>query len=139
VARVIELPVQGVPLSVFGELSEDDVLFVDSTHVVRTGSDVNYEILEILPRVAPGVLVHFHDIFFPFEYPSEWVRGRHVFWTEQYLLQSFLAFNSEFQIFWASRYMQSKYTEQIAEVMRVTNLQPSSLWIRRRVPVTVKE
>ncbi|MFI5047353.1 MAG: class I SAM-dependent methyltransferase, partial [Acidimicrobiia bacterium] len=66
-------PVQQVPLSMFTSLGDGDVLVIDSTHVSRVGSDVNYEIFEVLPALQPGVYVHFHDIFYPFEYPLQWV------------------------------------------------------------------
>jgi predicted O-methyltransferase YrrM len=92
------VPVQEVPLDLFTTLSENDVLFIDSSHVAKTGSDVNHLFLNVLPALAPGVVVHVHDIFLPDDYPADWVRERHRFWNEQYLLHAFLAFNSEWRV-----------------------------------------
>ena len=95
--RIVMTPVQQVPLELFDELDEGDVLFVDSTHVSKVGSDVNRLLFDVLPRLKAGVLVHFHDIFYPFEYPREWIyRGRA--WNENYLLRAFLAFNGRFAV-----------------------------------------
>ena len=75
-------------MSLFETLEADDVLFIDSSHVVKTGSDTNWEYLEILPRLAPGVVVHIHDIFLPRDYPKKWVMEGWG-WNEQYLVQPF--------------------------------------------------
>jgi hypothetical protein len=90
ISAFIEKPVQEVPLTEFDKLRQGDVLFVDSTHVSKIGSDVNFLILEVLPRLREGVLVHFHDIFIPFEYPREWLVERNIFWNEQYLVLAYL-------------------------------------------------
>src|SRR5690606_25350779 len=76
--------VQNVPLGRFEALEANDILFLDSSHVMKIGSDVQYEFFEIIPRLRPGVLVHFHDIFLPREYPREWVVDDQRFWNEQY-------------------------------------------------------
>lgn len=95
--ELLELPVQDVPLARFRELAANDVLFVDSTHVAKTGSDVLYLLFEVLPCLAPGVLVHFHDVIYPFEYPRDWVlEGRA--WNEAYFLRAFLQYNSAFRV-----------------------------------------
>jgi hypothetical protein len=94
-------------------LEDGDILFIDTSHVVKTGGDVNYIYLEILPRLKNGVIIHIHDIFFPCEYPKWWVVNRLLFWNEQYLLQAFLAFNSHFQILFANKFMDLKYFEDI--------------------------
>jgi len=98
---------------VFDELGAGDVLFVDSGHTVRIGGDVNYLFLEVIPRLAPGVLVHLHDIPLPWDYPAAYATGRELrfFWTESYLLQAFLAFNSAFEVMLAMRYLM---TEEVA-------------------------
>ena len=94
---VFEATLQSVPLSIFQSLGPGDVLFIDSTHVTKCGSDVNRAIFEILPALAPGVFIHFHDVFYPFEYPDAWVReGRG--WNEAYLLRAFLEYNRAFEI-----------------------------------------
>ena len=87
-----------VRMDVFAALDPGDVLFVDTTHTVKTGGDVNRVILDVLPTLRPGVWVHFHDIFLPYEYPREWVLEKHLYWAEQYLLQAFLAFNRAFEV-----------------------------------------
>ena len=105
--RLLAKPVQQVPLSVFESLGAGDILFIDSSHVVSIGNDVIYEYLEILPRLQPGVIIHAHDIFLPSDYPRSTVVESFCFWSEQYLLQAFLAFNSSFEVLWASSAMQA--------------------------------
>lgn len=137
-------PLRHLPLDTFHRLAEGDILFVDSSHVLAIGSDVQYEVLELLPRLAPGVLVHVHDIFLPHEYPRDWVLGpEHRFWNEQYLLQAFLAFNRGYEVAWAGSWMHARHPDlleaSIASYDRTTR-RPGSLWIRRvadneRLPV----
>ena len=82
----IEERAERLPLGTFDALDRSDILFIDSSHVVRSGGDVVFAILEVLPRLRPGVAVHFHDIFLPSDYPPEWIIRLHRFWSEQYLL-----------------------------------------------------
>ncbi len=89
---------QDVPLEVFTALEDGDVLFVDTTHTVKLDSDVNRIVLDVLPALAPGVLVHVHDIFLPYEYPRRWHEESGFHWAEQYLLQAFLAGNPGFEV-----------------------------------------
>jgi hypothetical protein len=101
---IIPSRLQDVDLSVFETLQANDILFIDSTHVSKINSDVNYIFFEILPRLSSGVHVHFHDIFFPFEYPKEWVyEGRA--WNEAYLLRAFLQYNSAFRVMLMNTFM----------------------------------
>src|SRR5579863_6195711 len=79
---LLQRPLEEVDLALFQELGENDVLFVDSNHVVKCGGDVNRIYLEILPRLRAGVVIHVHDIFLPDEYPRQWLLEEHVFWTE---------------------------------------------------------
>jgi hypothetical protein len=104
--RVIASRVQDVPLNEFTSLAPGDILFIDSSHVVSTGSDVIREYLEILPRLQSGVIVHIHDIFLPADYPRDMVIKNLTFWSEQYLLQAFLTFNPAFEVLWSSSAMQ---------------------------------
>lgn len=90
--------VQNIDPQLFEELKKDDILFVDSSHVFKTGSDVEYEFLKIYPRLATGVHVHIHDIFTPRDYPPQWNSKFYRFWNEQYFLEVFLAFNSRFKV-----------------------------------------
>lgn len=90
VTRWIDKPVQAADLAIFRALGAGDFLFIDSSHVVAYGSDTVHEILSILPVLAPGVIVHFHDIFLPYDYPSEWLTRSRFFWAEQYMLAAWL-------------------------------------------------
>ena len=96
--KLIVQPVQEVPLALFEDLGEGDVLFIDSSHVLKIGSDVQYLFLEVLPRLPKGVIVHVHDIFLPWEYPQEWVMREERFWNEAYLLQAFLTDNRRVEV-----------------------------------------
>ena len=113
--QLIEGPVQQVQLDLFRTLRANDVLFIDSSHVVSVDSDVLFECLRILPELAPGVLVHFHDVFTPFDYPRKFVMTNLCFWSEQYLLEAFLSFNSAFRVVWAASAMQKQCSELLRE------------------------
>ena len=110
---LIEKKVEDIDLEFFSQLESGDVLFIDSSHTVKIGGDVNYLFLEVLPRLKPGVIVHVHDIFLPFEYRRDWVMEEFRFWTEQYLLQAFLTFNSEFEVLMANSYLAHGYLEDL--------------------------
>ncbi len=94
---IINSDLQQVPKDIFQELNSKDILFIDSTHVSKVGSDVNYLFFEILPKLKPGVIIHFHDIFYPFEYLQEWIEEGRA-WNEIYLLRAFLQYNPCFKI-----------------------------------------
>jgi hypothetical protein len=133
-SRLIEKKVQDVPISEFTRLHENDILFIDSSHVITIGGDVQYEYLEIIPRLEKGVLIHVHDVFFPAEYPKEWVMEKLRFWNEQYILQAFLAFNESFKILFAGSFMHLNYPEKLEKVFAAYNHNvdwPHSLWMRR--------
>lgn len=133
-SRLVDRKVQDVPLREFQLLEANDILFIDSSHVLKIGSDVQYEYLEIVPRLRPGVLAHVHDIFFPLEYPKDCVLGSRRFWTEQYLVQAFLAFNEHFEILWAGNYMHVKHPEALEQAFSSygrAGRWPGSLWFRR--------
>jgi predicted O-methyltransferase YrrM len=122
-----------VPLERFDELQSGDVLFVDTTHTVKTGSEVNRIVLEVLPRLAPGVHVHFHDIFLPYEYPREYLADQWWFWAEQYLLQAFLACNDHFEVTLATNALATDHADRVAAVVPsfTPGIQPGAFWIRR--------
>lgn len=133
--RLIERRVQDVPWVDIGEIESRDILFIDSSHVVSVGSDVEYEFRELIPRVSPGAYVHVHDIFTPQEYPREWVYGRRMYWNEQYLLENFLAFNAEFVPVWAGNSMRVHHPDVLAKhfpAFRPDATIPGSFWFRRR-------
>jgi hypothetical protein len=130
--KVIERAVQEVGLEPFLALEAGDILFIDSSHVVKFGSDVHFLLGEVLPRLAPGVYVHFHDVMHPFEYPLEWIRqGRN--WNEAYFLRSFLAFNSAFTIELFASYVWAVAPDRAARLLPAAAASPgSSLWLLRR-------
>lgn len=113
--ELMEKPVQQVPLDLFRTLQHNDILFIDSSHVVSMDSDVLYEVLRILPEIAPGVLIHFHDIFTPLDYPEKFVMTNLCFWGEQYMLEAFLSFNCAFRVVWASSAMQQFHPEVLRQ------------------------
>lgn len=130
---VIAEPIQTVDLTVFDDLEENDVLFIDSTHVSKLGSDVNREFFDILPRLKPGVLVHIHDIAWPFEYPAEWIEEGRA-WNENYLVRAFLAYNSAFEIVLFTAYLHThpEAAVWLEREMPLTRNNPGGqLWIRR--------
>jgi predicted O-methyltransferase YrrM len=130
--RIIEQPVQKVPLEVFDALESGDILFIDSSHVSKIGSDVNRLVFEVLPRVRPGVLVHFHDIGWPFEYPREWIYGGRA-WNEAYVLRAFLMFNPAFEILLFNHYLSLFHGEAVAARLPLWGEKAGgSLWLRRR-------
>lgn len=129
--KVIENDIQIIPLGLFEKLEAGDILFVDSTHVSKTGSDVNYILFEILPALQKGVLVHFHDIFYPFEYPKEWVfRGFN--WNEDYILRAFLMYNDKFQIRLFSEYIHRHHKHGFAQMPLTYNNFGGNLWIEKQ-------
>jgi hypothetical protein len=126
--EVIAAPVQNVPLATFTSLESGDVLFIDSTHVAKAGSDVVWLFLHVLPRLASGVMVHVHDVFWPFEYPSEWLReGRD--WNEDYLLNAFLCHNDAWRIELFSSWLWQHRPELVPLDLRAQK--PGSFWLRR--------
>jgi hypothetical protein len=94
IARLLEREVQDVELEAFRRLGAGDVLFIDSSHVAKTGSDVNYLYFDVIPALAPGVHVHVHDVFLPNDYPVDWVLDHNRSWNEQYVLRALLMYAS---------------------------------------------
>jgi predicted O-methyltransferase YrrM len=125
--KIIESRVEAVPLDVFSSLAENDILFIDSSHTVRVGGDVVFEINEILPRLKKGVVVHIHDIALPLNYPRDKVVEHLGFWAEQYLLQAFLAFNPKFRVLWCFSYVQAYKRELLQK--HFPDYQPSKDWM----------
>lgn len=132
---IISNPLENFDWNFFGQLERNDILFIDSSHVIRIGGDVLDIILEILPRLRKGVLIHIHDIFLPEHYPDLWVLGEKRFWTEQYLLHAFLAFNKEFSILWPGAYMRLNFGQKCEEAFpsfRCNQTWMGSFWLLRR-------
>lgn len=134
-----ETLVQSLPLSFFATLAANDILFIDSSHVLKLGSDVAFLLLDVLPRLAPGVLVHVHDIATPFEYPPAWYEEGRA-WNEAPALRAFLAFNRAYEILFFCDYLVRFQREALAAHMPRALRQPraladgnasASLWLRR--------
>jgi predicted O-methyltransferase YrrM len=129
--QIIVKGIQAVNLEIFEELEENDILFIDSSHVVKTGSDVNQILFEILPRLKRGVLIHFHDIFYPFEYPKEWVYGGRN-WNEDYFLKAFLMYNSEFEIKLFSHYIHQHHQKAFKKMPLAYKNTGGNLWLLKK-------
>lgn len=136
--HLIRKPVQEISLDFFELLEAGDILFIDSTHALKSGGDVWYEYCEIFPRLKSGVYVHIHDISLPKPYPRVYFENN-LFWNEQYVLQTFLTYNSKFEVVWAGNYMLCKYPEKITsaftpeyDLMRskYPSSEPTSFWMR---------
>ncbi|MBA2743875.1 MAG: hypothetical protein H0U43_06130 [Chthoniobacterales bacterium] len=123
---------QEVDTSVFMSLQSNDILLIDSTHVSKLGSDVNYIFFEILPKLETGVCVHIHDIFWPFEYPPDWIdQGRA--WNEAYLLRALLQHSSRFDILYFSDFMFLQNEKSIKEqAPLLTRNSGAHVWLRVR-------
>jgi predicted O-methyltransferase YrrM len=135
-ARLERIGAQDVPLETFERLEAGDVLFVDTTHTVKIGSDVNHIVLEILPRLAPGVVVHLHDIFLPYEYPRVWLEDYGLYWAEQYLVQAFLAFNSGYEVLASVFALKRDRPAEMAALLPPGDWEGlgAALWLRRTSP-----
>lgn len=129
--NLVVAKVQDVDLSLF---DDTDILFIDSSHVSKIGSDVNHEMFEILPRMKRGSLIHWHDIVIPTNYWRDWTESGTQFWNESYLLHAFLMFNSEFRVLWAARWFKLEQPDRLAAALPF--LKPAhrltSFWVERR-------
>ncbi|MCB9458538.1 MAG: class I SAM-dependent methyltransferase [Anaerolineaceae bacterium] len=124
--------VQDVDRSVFANLKPGDFLFIDTSHVVKMGSEVLYLYFEILPSIPEGVIVHIHDIFFPLEYPKSFVLTDRHFWNEQYLVQAFLMYNDSFKVLYGNSYMSHYHMQDVKNTFPNANRwHGGSLWLRR--------
>jgi predicted O-methyltransferase YrrM len=133
--NVVRKPVELIDTSLFGQLDENDILFIDSSHMIRPQGDVLFEYFEILPILKSGVLIHIHDIFTPKDYLDEWIQSV-CFWNEQYLLEAFLSYNSEFKIIGALNFLKHHHPDDLTAACPVLREQlesrePGSFWLRR--------
>jgi predicted O-methyltransferase YrrM len=130
--RVEELDVQ-----TFATLGANDILFIDSSHVLRPGGDVRYLYGRVVPLLAPGVVVHVHDVYLPWEYPREWAQQSRHFWNEQYVLQAFLSHNPDFEVLLASHYLERRHRDAMEaacpSLRRFPERTTSSFWFCRKV------
>jgi Methyltransferase domain len=130
--EILRARVQEVGPSVYDRLGPSDVLFIDSTHVVKTGSDVAHHLARVLPRLRPGVLVHFHDVFYPFEYPEEWAVAENRSWNELYCLHAFLHSNPDWEIVFFNDLMARAHRGLLGRAMPLFLANPGgSLWLRK--------
>lgn len=135
---IIEKPVQDTALSTFKELTRDDVLFIDSTHVLKCQSDVNFELFNILPALQSGVVIHFHDIFWPFDYPADWIFGAKYTWNEAYAVRAFLMDNDKYEViffndYFARHMQQHLNTPQSQSTVEQFRKNPGGgLWLRKK-------
>lgn len=134
--QIIPKLVQDVDIDFFKILDEGDILFIDSSHMVKVGSDVNFLYLDVLPNLRKGVVIHIHDIPFPYPTPDpeQWIFGAHQFWTESALLQAFLAYNSAFKILLCSSYLHYKKPKELGSAFKIYDPArhfPSSIWLQK--------
>lgn len=125
--EIHECCLQDISLDFFGQLKENDILFIDSSHVSRINSDVNYYLFEIFPRLNKGVYIHFHDMFYPFIYPKQWIYEGRAY-NELYLLRAFLMNNNAFSVQFFGELLMKKYPEKLNEKLQDIS---GSLWIRK--------
>jgi hypothetical protein len=137
--ELIETPVEAIDLNLFKQLNSGDVLFIDSTHTVKFGSDVCREFLEILPNLREGVWIHVHDIFFPHEYPAKWVLQKRIAFNEQYLLEAFLAYNDAFRVAAAGYWLALEHPQEVsllwprsANRSEHNRVEAASLWLQKQ-------
>jgi hypothetical protein len=135
--RLLQVGAQRVPLDTFTSLDDRSLLFIDSSHVAKLDSDVNFLFLEVLPRLASGVWVHVHDIYLPYEYPSVHFFGPNkLFWNEQYLLQALLAGNRDFEVvlpgYMVQRDMEREFAAAFPRHDPRMHRPTSSFWMRRK-------
>ena len=130
---LIKERVESVEISFFNQLQQDDILFIDSSHIIRPENDVLFEYFQIMPYLKKGVIVHIHDIFSPRHYPDEWMKREFRLWNEQYLLEAFLHNNSDWEIIFSLNYLKCDYFEATKKVLYNINTatNPGSFWLKK--------
>lgn len=131
--RIVRERAEKLGTEFFTALDEGDLLFIDSSHIIRPQGDVLFEFLELLPVLRPGVLVHVHDIFSPRDYPEEWVLGVQRLWNEQYLLEAFLSHNDRWEVVAAANFLKHHHFEELRAAcpnLRQVH-EPGSMYIQR--------
>jgi hypothetical protein len=122
--NLIQQRVEKIDIDVFRQLEAGDVLFIDSSHVAKTGSDVNFLIFEVLPRLNAGVRIHIHDIFLPSDYPQEWAISENRSWNEQYVVRALLMYSTAFRVLFGCAYAKFAFPTAVP-------FGGGSLWIER--------
>lgn len=129
--KLVDKALWETPESVFTSLEAGDVLFIDSTHVSKAGSDVNQIFFDILPKLKAGVIIHIHDIFYPFEYPYEWIKETRA-WTEDYIVRAFLYNNDAYEILLFNNFLNIHHAKELDTFMPLTAKNSGgSLWLRK--------
>lgn len=133
-ATIVRRSAAQLPDDEVGQLGRGDVLFVDTSHAVKMGSEVNHVVLDVLPVLASGVAVHFHDIFLPWDYPHAFLTQLRVYWTEQYLLQAFLALNPDYDVLAALHALGRRFPDEFARLIPSVRdgAAPGAIWLERR-------
>lgn len=133
--QVIRERVEFCDKTIFAELEENDILFIDSSHVIRPQGDVLFEYLEVVPTLKKGVIVHVHDIFTPRDYPQKWIVEERRLWNEQYLLEAFLSFNSDFSVLLAANWLKHNHLDRLSDacpnLVAQPSKEPGAFWFRR--------
>ncbi len=130
-SSTLEQPLQNVPLTLFDELEKQDILFIDSTHVAKVGSDVAFLLLRVLPRLKPGVIIHIHDIFYPNSYPIQWIRDGWA-WNESLFLRAFLVGNRDYKIIAFNSFAGFSFPELFEKPLpRFLEDTGGSIWLRK--------
>lgn len=133
---IVEQWAQKADAKIFAELQAGDLLFIASSHVVKYGSDLQRILFEILPALAPGVFVHFHNIFYPFEYPADWLTGG-THWNECYFLRAFLAYNDQWEVVLFNDWARRQFGDYLRQQMPLTMKTPGTgLYLRRKPALT---
>jgi predicted O-methyltransferase YrrM len=132
--EVIRKRVEEIPISFFQQLEENDILFIDSSHIIRPQGDVLYEYLEILPSLNSGVIIHVHDIFSPKDYLNDWIHS-HILWNEQYLLEAYLSGSKDVKIIGSLNYLFHNHSKEFIAtcpiLARDTAREPGAFWMQK--------
>jgi predicted O-methyltransferase YrrM len=133
--NIVEKKIQEINVKLFQTLQAGDFLLIDTSHVSKSGSDVNHIYFNILPYLNKGVHIHIHDIFFPFEYPSQWITKENRSWNELFLLRAFLAYSNHFKITYFNSFMEKKYLKYFEDnlplVLKRNNTVCGGIWIKK--------
>ena len=131
--KLINKKLQATSIDIFSQLKTGDLLFIDSSHVIKYGSDLQTLFFNILPFLPEGVFVHFHDIFYPFEYPYEWLK-KGIYWNEIYFLRAFLSYNYNWEIYFFNTYVSNEFEDIISKNMpQCLQNKGGSLYIQKKV------
>lgn len=131
--EIVRKKIEDIDINTFERLKSGDILFIDSSHVIKPGGDVLREVFDILPSLNEGVFIHFHDIFLPYYYPDKWMNEEYRLWNEQYLVEAFLTYNHKFEVVAALNWLICDKPKELQEIFPdlPENAQPSSLWIKK--------